>query len=66
MDKGITEATTSPARRLPKRSTKINITIKAPSIRFLETVPMAQTSAHSDAYKKDCSDVQHHRVMTFE
>ncbi|MNX09611.1 hypothetical protein D3C86_393420 [compost metagenome] len=38
---GITEATINPALRFPKNNTKIKTTIKAPSIKFFSTVPMA-------------------------
>ena len=38
---GITEATKSPARKFPRNKTKTKITIKAPSNKFLLTVPMA-------------------------
>ena len=41
-DSGITEATINPARKLPKNKIKRKITINAPSIRFLETVPIAR------------------------
>ena len=41
MASGITEATTKPALTLPSINTNTNITISAPSIRFLLTVPMA-------------------------
>ena len=37
-DKGITEAVINPPRKLPKRSTKTNITMSDPSIRFFSTV----------------------------
>ena len=42
MESGITEATINPALKLPKNRIKIKITIKAPSIRFRETVPIAR------------------------
>ena len=42
IESGITEATMSPARRLPSNKTRIKITINAPSSRFLETVLMAR------------------------
>ena len=42
MESGITEATISPARRFPKKKTSTKITINAPSIRFVLTVPMAR------------------------
>ena len=38
---GITEATISPARRLPSISTSMKITISPPSMRLVETVPIA-------------------------
>ena len=38
---GITDATNKPARKFPKKSTRIKMTIKAPSMRFLVTVPIA-------------------------
>ena len=41
MDNGITEATIKPARKFPKKRTKMNITINAPSIKFLLTVWIA-------------------------
>ena len=41
MASGITEATTSPARQLPRNSTSTKITISAPSARLRVTVPMA-------------------------
>ncbi len=37
-DKGIRDAVTKPPRKLPSKITKTNTTIKAPSIKFLETV----------------------------
>ncbi|MNX85812.1 hypothetical protein D3C86_1176660 [compost metagenome] len=40
-DKGITEATTKPARQFPRSKTRMKITIKAPSIRFFSTVLIA-------------------------
>ena len=43
--RGITEATTRPARKLPIKSTKMNTTIKAPSRRFFSTVPMALSTS---------------------
>ncbi len=42
---GITEATISPARRLPRKSTSTTITISAPSIRFFSTVPMVRPTS---------------------
>ena len=39
--KGITEATTNPARKLPNAKTKTSTTINAPSAKFFSTVPMA-------------------------
>ena len=39
--RGITDATTNPALKLPKNKIKIKITINAPSNKFFETVPMA-------------------------
>ena len=42
---GITEATISPALKLPSKSSKTKMTIKAPSIRFLLTVPMALSTS---------------------
>ena len=39
--KGIADATISPARRLPRKSTNTKITINAPSIKFFSTVPIA-------------------------
>ena len=41
MAKGITDATTNPARKLPKANTNTSTTIKAPSAKFFSTVPMA-------------------------
>ena len=41
IDKGITEATIRPPLKFPSNTTSINITINPPSIRFLETVPIA-------------------------
>ena len=41
MAKGITEATNKPALKFPRNKTKINTTIRAPSIRFFSTVNMA-------------------------
>ncbi len=41
MDSGITEATISPARRLPRKITRMKTTISAPSNRFFSTVLMA-------------------------
>ena len=41
MASGITEATTSPARQLPRNSTSTNMTIRAPSAKLRATVPMA-------------------------
>ena len=41
MAKGITEATKSPARKLPRNNTKTNTTIKAPSKRLVSTVAIA-------------------------
>ena len=38
---GITEATIKPALKLPSSKTKTKITIKAPSNKFFETVPIA-------------------------
>ena len=38
---GITEATTKPPLKLPKKRIRINMTIKAPSARFLTTVEIA-------------------------
>ena len=38
---GITEATNNPALKLPKKSTKTNTTIRAPSSKFFSTVPIA-------------------------
>ncbi len=38
---GITEATTKPALQLPNNSTKMKITIKAPSIKLVWTVLIA-------------------------
>ena len=38
---GITDATINPALTLPKKSTRMNITISAPSSRFFSTVLMA-------------------------
>ena len=38
---GITEATRSPALKFPKNKTNTKITIKAPSIKFFSTVPIA-------------------------
>ena len=38
---GITEATNSPARKFPRKSTSTKTTISAPSNRFFSTVPMA-------------------------
>ena len=34
---GITDATNNPARTFPKKSTRIKMTIKAPSMRFFVT-----------------------------
>ena len=42
-DKGIAEATIKPALKFPKNNTSINITINAPSIRFVLTVLMARS-----------------------
>ena len=42
MERGITEATMNPARIFPSNKTKMKTTINAPSIRFLETVPIAR------------------------
>ena len=39
--KGMTEATTNPARKLPNANTKTITTISAPSDKFFSTVPMA-------------------------
>ncbi|MNS45849.1 hypothetical protein D3C72_783270 [compost metagenome] len=39
--RGITEATTKPARRFPNNNTKTKMTISAPSARFFETVFIA-------------------------
>ena len=41
MDKGITEATISPALKFPRNKIKTKITIKAPSSKFFVTVPIA-------------------------
>ena len=41
IESGITDATINPARRLPRNSINTNITINAPSKRFLVTVPIA-------------------------
>ena len=41
MDKGITEATTKPALRFPRKRIRIKITLNAPSIRLVETVLIA-------------------------
>ena len=41
MDNGITEATINPARRFPRNNISTNITINAPSNKFLVTVPIA-------------------------
>ena len=38
---GMTDAVIKPARQLPKKSNRIKITMSAPSIRFVVTVPMA-------------------------
>ena len=38
---GMTDATNKPARKLPRKSTRTNTTINAPSSRFFSTVPMA-------------------------
>ena len=39
--KGMTEATTKPARRFPKSKTNTKTTINPPSIKFFLTVPIA-------------------------
>ncbi|MNU83141.1 hypothetical protein D3C71_728350 [compost metagenome] len=39
--KGMTEATTKPARQFPNNNTRMKMTIKAPSIRFFSTVLIA-------------------------
>ncbi|OJX30964.1 MAG: hypothetical protein BGO86_00790 [Chryseobacterium sp. 36-9] len=41
MAKGITDATSNPARKFPRKRTNTKTTIKAPSVRFFSTVPMA-------------------------
>ena len=41
IDNGITEATISPARRLPRNNTRTKTTINAPSKRLISTVLMA-------------------------
>ena len=41
MANGITDATSKPARTLPRKNTNTKTTINAPSIRFFSTVPMA-------------------------
>jgi hypothetical protein len=42
MASGMTDATTSPARQLPRKSTSTNTTMSAPSSRFFWTVWMAR------------------------
>jgi hypothetical protein len=52
--RGITEATIRPALIFPSNKTRMKITIKAPSIRFLETVPIARPT-RSDRLRKGSS-----------
>ena len=51
MAKGITDATTKPARKFPNSNTNTKITISPPSIKFFSTVPMARfTNAERSIY----------------